>query len=228
MEISQARYDYIQALDPAIAESALARLDITAPGTTEAYHAMTKKIKIDTALDAFGSGKISGYMNKISGTNLKFTPRDLVSATKDSKKTQNALDNFDKVPLTLKGEGGYHFLKPSKQKQLTFEELNKQIEVNTGIDIETQLSSKEYKKAITKALGSLKSSLPESIYKERKDIIWNSLRSIDHHGGVEAHSSKSHLDKYFELKSDDTTADSILEEMFEDPEIYQLWLEENK
>ena len=163
--ISPERYEYISKLDPAVAEATLARLELTtATGITEAYHAMTKKIKIDTALDAFGSGNISNYTSELGDTGLKFTSRDITSATIDAQKTQRALDNFDTVPLPLKGQGGWHILKSKKRPELTFEELNKQIEVNTGIELETQDSKKQYKKAITKVLSNLKDKLPALLY----------------------------------------------------------------
>jgi len=236
--LSQEQYDKLLALSPAVRDELLTsqELDPNFTGVTEAYNAMTKKVKIDTALDAFKTGNVSGYLTELGDTGLKFSKREVVTATIDAQKSQAALDKLGDTNLNV--SEGFFDLKYNNE-EATFDELIKQIEVNTGIDINDEAikSKKQYKAAITKSLNILKKNAPPSVYKERKDIVWNAYRSTNFakpgfSGSGLAITSKSQgvapLTEYFSLKQDDTTADSILEGMFQDPEIYQLWLEESK
>ena len=226
--LSQEQYDKLLALTPAVRDELLTsqELDPNFAGVTEAYNAMTKQVEINTALDAFKSGDLSDYTTELGNTGMKFSSTEIAAATIDAKETQAALDDLGDRKVKV-SEGFFELNTPwTSKKELTFEELNKQIEVNTGIDIGIHDSKKQYKSAITKVLNQLKTELPENLYKERKDIVWNAYRSVNKQ--VAAGRGTAPLTEYFDLKQDDTTADSILEGMFKDPEIYQLWLEESK
>ena len=244
MKISQERYDYINALTPTEQAGILTKLESdVGEGFTDAYHAMTKKIKIDNALKAFddptgnwiaqpGHPKMSAYAAELGDTGLQYTGAEIVSATEDAKKTEARLESLDKVRVrhSLPENSGFFYNSRAGNVSATFEELTKQIGVNTGQDISDFDSKKQYKQAIQKSLNSMKDGLPKDLYEERKDIVWNAWTSIfrQHNPVPGEPPRKAPGYDYFNFKQDDTTADSILEGMFEDPEIYQLWLEESK
>ena len=236
--ITPEQYNQLNKLDPLVRDEVFASQELNKDftGITASFQKMGEKIKINNALDAFNDptgNKMKAYTSELGATGMQYTTSDIAQATKDSNITQSKLDNLDERKINA--SEGFFDLKYNN-KELTFQELNKQIEVNTGIDIGIYKSKKEYSKAIKKVLASMKKGLPTNIYKEREATVWNAYRSVNtmQLGSTQGMSpavgpkGTAALTEYFELKKDDTHADSILESMFKEPEIYQLWLEENK
>ena len=111
-------------------------------------------------------------------------------------------------------------------------EIEKQIEVETGISIDDHESKKSYKLAVNKVLDQLKKELPPSLYKERATIVNNAWRSLNKAqvsgrygvGGP----GNAPLTEYFNLKKDTSESKEILKGMFKDSEIYDIWVKENE
>ena len=231
------QYQQLNKLDPLVRDEVFASQELNPDftGITASFAEIGKQFKISAALDAFNDPtgkKIKAYTTELGNTGMKFTARDVALATNDAKKTEAKLQSLEshRVKTSLPENSGFWYNASVGNQSATFEELTKQIGVNTGQDISDFTSKALYKKAIKTSLESLKKGLPKDLYEERKDIVWNAWTSIfRRHEPVPGEAPRpAPGNDYFDFKQDDTTADNILKGMFEDPEMYELWLEESE
>tara|TARA_Y100001973_G_C5115752_1_gene290064 strand:- start:132 stop:920 length:789 start_codon:yes stop_codon:yes gene_type:complete len=251
--LNELQFKHLQAQPQELREKALIAMGEGSDDYVIAYNNMVSEVarlgKIEEALAIFESNdtkNMSKYLSKVpvEGADISYSPSDLKQATEESQSTEGALNKYFTesivggthrnliVPDIVSKRGGKWTWDTKESSKLlhednrykSLEEWANIINVETGVDIEKYSNRKEYLKDIDVVMKGMKKNMPKSIYDSKYQIVYNTIAGIDRSSGADMDTwEPSSLATYFNLKSEDSDADKLLEGMFNDKDVLNAY-----